>query len=102
MPTDRVTVTMPRDIVEDIDRMARNRSKFILDAVRRELERRRREELRLSLQHPHEESDRIAALGIDDWATSIAAGETDELLDPREGRRVRWHPGSGWTTADED
>lgn len=88
--------------MKDIDRMARNRSKFILDAVRRELQRRRREELRSSLRNPHEESDLVADFGVDDWAAGIAEGETDELLDPREGRSVRWRPGSGWTTADEN
>ena len=29
---------MPTEIVEEIDRQARNRSEFILDAVRREIE----------------------------------------------------------------
>ena len=53
---ERVTVTLPNDLVRDIDRRERNRSKFVADAVRHELDRRRREELRRSLQNPHTES----------------------------------------------
>ncbi len=101
MPTERVTITMPREVVEDIDRRVRNRSKFILDAVRRELERRRREDLPLSLRNPHEESDAVADLGMDDWGKGFPEEETDELLDPEGGRGVRWRSGKGWSTADE-
>ena len=99
MPTERVTVTMPSEVVEDIDRRVRNRSKFIL--VRRELERRRREDLRLSLQNLHEQSGSVADLGMDDWATSLPEEETEELLDPEGGRDLRWRPGEGWSTGDE-
>ncbi len=45
MATARVTITLPAGLVEDIDRMERNRSSFVLEAVRRELQRRRREQL---------------------------------------------------------
>jgi len=53
MPTARVTVTLPADVVEDIDKLERNRSAFVLDAVRHELQQRRREQLRRSLEQPH-------------------------------------------------
>ena len=43
---DRVTVTLPTELVSQIDRIEKNRSRFMLLAVRRELRRRRREELR--------------------------------------------------------
>jgi metal-responsive CopG/Arc/MetJ family transcriptional regulator len=33
---ERVTVTLPGDLVGDIDRREKNRSKFIAEAVRRE------------------------------------------------------------------
>lgn len=102
MPTERVTITMPSEVVEDIDRRARNRSRFILDAVRRELDRMRREELRRSLRQPHAESDAVADLGIDDWGGNLPEEEMEGLLDRDAGRRVRWRPGIGWTTADED
>ena len=42
MPAERVTVTLPAEVVEDIDRQERNRSRFVLEAVRRELKRRQR------------------------------------------------------------
>jgi metal-responsive CopG/Arc/MetJ family transcriptional regulator len=53
--TEPVTVALPLDIVRDIDRMETNRSKFILDAVHHELQRRRREKLELALRAPHPE-----------------------------------------------
>ncbi len=53
---DRVTVTLPNDLVGEIDRREKNRSKFIAEAVRNELDRRRRDELRRSLDNPHPES----------------------------------------------
>lgn len=34
---ERVTVTLPQDLVRDIDRREKNRSKFVAEAVRREL-----------------------------------------------------------------
>jgi hypothetical protein len=48
MPTtERVTVTLPIDLLEGIDRFEHNRSRFIVQAVERELVRRRREGLAL-------------------------------------------------------
>jgi hypothetical protein len=102
MPTERVTITMPSEVVEDIDRRAKNRSRFILDAVRRELDRIRREELRVSLRQPHAESDVVADLGVDDWGANLPEEEVEGLLDPKAGRRVQWRSGVGWATADED
>src|ERR1017187_5167486 len=55
---DRVTVTLPSDLVRDIDRREKNRSKFVAEAVRNELDRRRRDELRRSLHNPHAHSHR--------------------------------------------
>ena len=70
MPMGRVTVTLPAEILSDIDHAESNRSAFILDAVRRELSRRRRLGLRKSLRNPHEESLRNAEAGFDAWAGS--------------------------------
>ena len=53
---ERVTVTLPAELVREIDRHERNRSKFVLHSVQRELDRRRRNELRRSLRKPHVES----------------------------------------------
>ena len=49
---ERVTVTLPTDLVEQIDRMERNRSRFIAEAVEHELVRRQREALLRSLRIP--------------------------------------------------
>jgi hypothetical protein len=93
---------MPRKIVAQIDRISKNRSRFIVDAVRRELARQQREELRLSLQNPHEESSQVAELGLEDWGASLP-DEPDSLglLAPETGRDVRWRAGRGWSSTEE-
>ncbi len=97
MPTTRVTITLPPELVEEIDRRERNRSRFVLDAVRREVQRRRREELRRSLASPHPESSELADAGLEEWAGR--RGESSELLDLAEGKPVRWVRGRGWVDA---
>ena len=83
-----------------IDRRERNRSKFVLQAVEHELERRRREELRSSLASPHPESEKLADLGLDEWTRQVIAGD-DDLLEPGAGSEVRWTPGEGWAEVDK-
>lgn len=92
----RVTVTIPEEIVRDIDRRENNRSRFILQAVQNELERRRKEGLRRSLRAPHPESEGLAQAGADDWIASLPDGDVD-LVDGEAGESVRWIPGQGWT-----
>ncbi len=94
--TDRVTVTLPTELVQEIDRRERNRSRFVLDAVKRELLRRRREELRRSLRTPHPDSARLAELGIAEWARNLPREKTETLVDVEKGTAVRWVPGRGW------
>jgi hypothetical protein len=60
---ERVTVTLSSDLLRDLDRRERNRSKFVAEAVRNELVRRRRAELRRSLQDTHPESASLARKG---------------------------------------
>lgn len=60
MGTDRLTVTLPPDLVQDVDRRLSNRSRFIQDAVRHELLRLQHEELRRSLTSPHPECETVA------------------------------------------
>ena len=96
MPVARVTVTLPADVVENIDRLDRNRSAFVLDAVRRELQRRRREQLRRSLQRPHPDSREMAEAGFDAWAGALPQEDVSGLVDPRAGTPVRWVPRRGW------
>jgi hypothetical protein len=97
---ERVTITLPEDIVAEIDRLDRNRSRFVLGALRNELDRRRRAELERSLANPHHEAGEIAEEGFDEWAARLPAPESD-LLQPAAGRGVRWSPGKGWQDADE-
>ncbi len=93
---ERVTVTLPYDLVRDIDRREKNRSRFIAEAVRRELDRRRRDELRRSLENPHPESREFAEQGIAEWSGGLPDENTEALVDSSAGKAVRWAPGSGW------
>src|SRR5712691_4854721 len=93
---DRVTVTLPNDLVRDIDRREKNRSKFVAEAVRHELDRRRRAELRRSLQNPHPESAELAEQGLEEWTRSLPEEDTAVLVDSSVGKPVRWVSGEGW------
>jgi hypothetical protein len=92
----RVTVTLPIDLVRDIDRREKNRSKFVADAVRHELESRRRDDLRRSLQNPHSESTEFADEGFAAWTRSLPEEDTEALVDSSAGKPVRWVSGKGW------
>ncbi len=96
MPKERITVTLPADVVEDIDRREPNRSKFIQEAVRRELKRRLREQLRLSLENPHPDSSELAEAGLEDSVKGLP-DEDASLIDPKAAKPVKWIPGRGWT-----
>jgi hypothetical protein len=97
--TERVIVTLPTEVVRDMDRLAKSRSKFILEAVRHEVQRRRREELQRSLQSPHPESEQLAEAGFDEWVRSLPAEHASDLVDLKAGTPVRWIPGEGWVEA---
>lgn len=90
---ERGTVTLSTELVEGIDRVERNRSRFIAEAVRQELTRRRREELLQSVQNPHPETD-VADGGSSDWTTDLP--DDEGLVDPAAGTAVRWREGRGW------
>jgi Arc/MetJ-type ribon-helix-helix transcriptional regulator len=92
---ERVTVSLPAEMVEDIDRLERNRSRFIAEAVQHELARRRREGLLRSLRNPHPEAAELAETGLADWSASLPAAD-EELVDPNAGKPVRWVEGRGW------
>ena len=95
MANERVTVTLAADLVERIDRVEHNRSRFIAEAVERELERRRDEALRHSLQRPHAETAAFTDAGLSEW---VLDGADDEgLVDLAAGTPVRWVEGQGWT-----
>lgn len=49
--------------------------------VERELSRRRRVELRKSLQNPHPESTALAEVGFQEWSTGFPAEDATDILD---------------------
>ncbi len=92
--TERVTVTLSAELVEGIDRLERNRSRFIAEAVEHELARRRRDALLRSVRSPHPETAEFVDTGLADWVSDLTGDE--ELLDPTAGTPVRWTEGRGW------
>lgn len=91
----RVTITLPSEILTEIDQGDKNRSRYILEAVQREIARRRKEALEVSLTNPHPESQSIELIGLNDWFTE-GDQEARELLDFEAGTPVRWVPETGW------
>jgi hypothetical protein len=91
---ERVTVTLRSDLLEEIDRVERNRSRFISEAVEHELQRRRREALLQSVVNPHPETAELADVGIGDWVQDLP--EEHDLVDLSTGTAVRWVEGRGW------
>ena len=100
MPNARVTVTLPSEVVHAIDREDLDRSRFVLKAVTRELDRRRNEQLRTSLRHPHPESLEMAEVDFATWAEGLP-GDTSDLIAPGAGEGVRWAADRGWVSEDE-
>jgi hypothetical protein len=98
-PVERVTVTLSAELVEGIDRLERNRSRFIAEAVKHELARRRREELLNSVRTPHPETLDLAEKGLEDWAADLP--DDEGLVDAAGGTAVRWVEGQGWVTESE-
>ena len=92
--TERVTVTLNADLVESIDRLQRNRSQFIAEAVEHELERRRREAFVRSVHSPHAETAECVDVGVSDWTADLSGDEG--LVDMAAGTPVRWVEGQGW------
>lgn len=89
----RVTVSMPPELVSEMDRWEDNRSRFVVEAVRREIERRRREELARSLADPHPDTVALAETGLAAWADGIPEGA--DLLAADGGVPLEWGtPGS--------
>ena len=95
-PAARVTVTLPLEVVADIDRRDSNRSRFVLLAVKREIERQRREELRRSLRNSHPDAMEVAEAGLAEWSASLPEEDAEGLVDVHRGRPVKWVDGEGW------
>jgi hypothetical protein len=92
--TERVTVTLPAELVGGIDRLERNRSRFIAEAVEHELARRRREALLRSVHNPHPETADLADADLGDWTADLP--DDEGLVDVAGGTAVRWVEGRGW------
>jgi hypothetical protein len=91
---ERVTITLAADLLEEIDRVERNRSRFIAQAVAHELARRRREALLQSISNPHRETTDFADAGLADWTSELP--DDEELVDSERGIAVQWVEGRGW------
>ena len=72
-----------------------NPRKFVADAVRQELDR-RRVEFRRSLHNPHPESVEFADEGLEAWTRGRPEDDTEAPVDGSAGKAVRWVPGEGW------
>jgi hypothetical protein len=91
---ERVTVTLSAELVEGIDRLERNRSRFIAQAVEHELARRRHEALLSSIHNPHPETTDPADAGLGEWTADLP--EDEGLVDVTGGTAVLWIEGEGW------
>jgi len=96
-----VTITLPSDPVRDIDRREKNRSKFIAEAVRNELDRHRRDEPRRPLDNPHPDSAERAGQGLKEWTRGLPREDAAALVDSNAGTPIRWVSGKGWVEGRE-
>jgi post-segregation antitoxin (ccd killing protein) len=99
MATERVTITLPKDLLEEVDQLERNRSRFVSEAIQHEVARRRRAALMASVRSPHPETTQLVDTGMADWTSELP--EDEGLLDPSGGAAVRWVEGQGWTKEPE-
>ncbi len=93
-PSERVTITLPAGLLQEVDQLERNRSRFIAEAVQHEVARRRRAMLLQSVRSPHPESTQLADAGLADWTSELP--DDEGLLDPSSGTAIRWVEGQGW------
>jgi hypothetical protein len=93
-PVERVTITLPAGLLQEVDQLERNRSRFIAEAVQHEVVRRRRAALLKSVQNPHPETTPLVDAGLGDWTSDLP--DDEGLLDPAGGTAVRWVEGQGW------
>src|SRR5262245_50753346 len=91
---ERITVTLSAELVEGIDRLERNRSRFVAEAITNELARRRREALLSSVENPHPETADLADTSLGDWTADLP--DDEGLVDVTVGTAVRWLEGHGW------
>lgn len=87
-------MTLSADLVDAIDRLERNRSRFIAEAVERELSRRRHDALLRSVQNPHADTTALLDTALGDWTAALP--DDEGLVDMAGGTSVRWIEGDGW------
>ena len=94
---ERITVTLPSDLLKDMDRQEKtNRSRFVATAVRNEIHRRQREELNRSLRNPHPETLQFADESIGEWLQDLPEEDAGSLVDMKVGNAIQWISGQGW------
>src|SRR5690349_13185947 len=91
---ERVTITLAADLVESIDKIERDRNRFISEAIKRELARRRHAGLLQSLHHPHADTADFLDPELTEWTSDLP--EDDGLVNMAAGTPVRWIEGKGW------
>ena len=77
-----IAINLPGDVVCEIDRVEKDHGRFVLDAVRHKLDRRRGEELRRSIENPHCETVETAEAGFDEWARTLPQEDAADLRAP--------------------
>ena len=92
-----VTIHLPPELLQAVDAQQFGRDAFVQEALRRELARAAREQLRASLETPHAESREMAELGLADWAQSLPEDDAAAMCDLSAGTAVRWTDDRGWS-----
>ena len=98
---EQIKVTLPEDVIRDIDRVHGDRDKFVLELVRLELQRRRHQESWRTSVDPLPERFHASEMELDDWGQDSPEGDLFGLVDLKTGAAVRWIPGKGWVEATE-
>jgi hypothetical protein len=93
VPASGLPVTLSAELVDEIDRVERNRSRFIAEAVEHELGRRRREALLSSVRDPHPQTADLPEADLGDWTADLP--DEEGLVDVTGGNAVRWIEGRG-------
>jgi post-segregation antitoxin (ccd killing protein) len=96
---ERITVTLSVELIEEIDRLERNRSRFVAEAIEHELARRRHDALLSSVENPHPETTDLTDSSLGDWTADLPNDEG--LVDVTAGTAVRWVEGHGWVKESE-
>lgn len=98
MADERITVTLPGELLYEMDRLDSNRSRFVREAIRQNLEYRRLQDLAESLAQPHAHLREMESLG---FASRAGEGVEEDLVDADAGTPVRWEEGRGWVGGEE-